>query len=118
MTETAPIDPEKQFVVVLKGRHHKVAWGPFDSRAAAEEFAAFVTVEIDPAEVRTLSSPVGELLAWHKSLAEQADVPGEAEDYGCHGCTCCTAEECHRGEGSGCPTDSLGDSVCPCTGAS
>jgi hypothetical protein len=115
MTETTPIDPEKRFVVVLKGHHHKVAWGPFDGRPAAEEFAEFVTAKIDPAEVRTLSSPVGELLAWHKSLAEQADVPGEAEDYGCGGCTCCSAEECYRGAYSRCPTDSLGDSICPCT---
>jgi hypothetical protein len=68
MTETTPIDPEKQFVVVLKG--HLVTWGPFDSRTAAEEFAEFVTREIDPAEVRTLSSPVGELLAWRRTMQE------------------------------------------------
>jgi hypothetical protein len=62
------IDPERQFVVVLKGQ--SVTWGPFETRSGADEFAAFVTEEIDPAEVRTLSSPVGELLAWRKAMQE------------------------------------------------
>jgi hypothetical protein len=62
------IDPESQFVVVAKG--HLVTWGPFGSREDAGKFAEFVTAEIDPAEVRTLSSPVGELLAWRKMLKE------------------------------------------------
>ena len=52
MTERMPIDPEKQFVVALTGQ--KVTWGPFLSR--------------DAAEVRTLSSPTGELLAWRKAM--------------------------------------------------
>jgi hypothetical protein len=65
MTEASPVDPEKQFVVVLKGPIG--TWGPFTGRAAAEEFAEFVTQEIDPAEIRPLSSPVGELLAWRKA---------------------------------------------------
>ena len=68
MAERTPIDPEKQFVVALTGQ--KVTWGPFPSRDAAEEFAEFVTAEIDPAEVRTLSSPTGELLAWRKAMQE------------------------------------------------
>ena len=68
MTDAAPIDPEKQFVVGIAGR--RVLWGPFDGRAAAEEFAEFVTDAIDPAEVRALSSPVGELLAWRKAMEE------------------------------------------------
>jgi predicted metal-binding protein len=33
----------------------------------------------------------------------------------CDGCGCCTHEGCHRFAGATCPTDSLGDSVCPCT---
>ena len=70
MAEGTPIDPEKQFVVVLKGHHQKVTWGPFGSRPAAEEFAGFVTAEIDPAEVRALSSPAGELLAWRRAMEE------------------------------------------------
>jgi hypothetical protein len=34
---------------------------------------------------------------------------------GCNGCGCCTHEGCHRFADATCPTDSLGDSVCPCT---
>jgi hypothetical protein len=33
----------------------------------------------------------------------------------CDGCGCCTHEGCHRFADATCPTDSLGDSVCPCT---
>jgi hypothetical protein len=70
MADRTPVDPEKQFVVVLTGHHSKVTWGPFDGREPAEEFAGFVTAEIDPAEVRTLSSPAGELLAWRRASKE------------------------------------------------
>jgi hypothetical protein len=66
MAERTPAGPERQFVVALKGHHQQVTWGPFATRADAEDFAGFVTREIDPAEVRTLSSPVGELLAWRR----------------------------------------------------
>lgn len=51
-----------QFVVVLTGQ--EVTWGPFGKRGDADQFAEFVTAEIDPAEVRTLCSPARELLAW------------------------------------------------------
>lgn len=34
----------------------------------------------------------------------------------CEDCFCCTAFGCHTGPDSTCPTDRLGDSVCPCTG--
>jgi hypothetical protein len=33
----------------------------------------------------------------------------------CEGCGCCNASGCHRGPDSLCPTNSLGESVCPCT---
>jgi hypothetical protein len=59
---------EGRFAVVLK--EQGVMWGPFATREEAGEFAEFVTAEIDPAEVRTLSSPVGELLAWRKAMEE------------------------------------------------
>lgn len=72
----ADIDPERQFIVVLKGQ--KVAWGPFDTHGNAEEFAEFATGEIDPAEVRTLSSPVGELLTWRKTMQELDRQEGES----------------------------------------
>jgi hypothetical protein len=34
---------------------------------------------------------------------------------GCEGCGCCSRQGCHRFADATCPTDSLGDSVCPCT---
>lgn len=33
----------------------------------------------------------------------------------CEGCGCCTRAGCHRGADATCPTNSVGDSVCPCT---
>ena len=63
------IDRERQFFVLLCNGQ-KAAWGPFAGRVEADRFAEFVTREIDPAEVRTLSSPVGELLAWRKTIKE------------------------------------------------
>lgn len=62
---------EQQFVVVLK--EQRAIWGPFATRSGADEFAEFVTQEIDPAEVRTLSSPVGELLAWRKAMEQMEE---------------------------------------------
>lgn len=60
--------PEVRFIVVLSDL--RWAWGPFATRSGAGEFADFVTREIDPAEVRALSSPVGELIAWRKKMLE------------------------------------------------
>ena len=65
-----------QFAVVLK--EQGVTWGPFATREEADEFAEFVTAEIDPAEVHALMWPAGELLAWRKvmlaHLETQRDV--------------------------------------------
>jgi hypothetical protein len=58
-----------QFVVVLKDQ--RFPRGPFAPYEGAAEFAEFVTTEIDPAEVRSLSSPVGELLAWRRVSKER-----------------------------------------------
>jgi hypothetical protein len=53
---------------MLADRRQTGTWGPFAERSDAEAFAEFVTKEIDPAEVRTLSSPVNELLSWRNSI--------------------------------------------------
>lgn len=45
------------------------------------------------------------------------DIWGGDTDYPCDSCTCCYSSGCHSREGSECPTDSLGDSICPCTEA-
>jgi hypothetical protein len=59
---------EGRFVVALK--EQGILFGPFANSEDAEEFADFVTAEIDPAEVRTLNSPAAELLAWRKAMLE------------------------------------------------
>lgn len=41
-----------------------------------------------------------------------------AHDTGCDYCLCCQADRCNRFPDSGCPTNSLGESICPCTEAS
>lgn len=63
----------RQFAVALKEKQG-VIWGPFATRKDADEFAEFVTAEIDPAEVRTLSTPAGELLAWRKAEREWREL--------------------------------------------
>lgn len=37
------------------------------------------------------------------------------DDDSCDSCTCCSFWRCRSGPDSDCPTDSAGDSVCPCT---
>ena len=78
MPEPTLIDPERQFIVALDNGL-KVAWGPFGSREEAEQFAAFIADEVDPAEVRTLSSPTGELLAWREASQEWGRLDAAAE---------------------------------------
>jgi len=51
------------------------------------------------------------LLAALDRHEQHAEPSGQCED-----CSCCIASGCHPGPGSTCPTDRLGDSVCPCTG--
>lgn len=45
-------------------------FGPFADRAEAGRFAAFITRETGPAEVRALMSPVAELLAWRDTIVK------------------------------------------------
>lgn len=65
-----------QFIVIVK-EHGIVPFGPFVSRVEAERFAAFLTAEVDPAEVRMLCSPVLELLNWRDHLASAEGKPDE-----------------------------------------
>lgn len=39
-------------------------YGPFADFAEAGKFADFLRIEVDPATVHEIKSPVGELLAW------------------------------------------------------
>lgn len=62
-------------VAVSDGETTVAEWGPFPSRVKAEQFAKFVTAEIDPARVMEvyaaeppagLLSPLAELLTWYE----------------------------------------------------
>jgi hypothetical protein len=58
--------------VVVLGSHlpyrQSACWGPFDSQAAADRFAAFVTEEIDPAQAIRVTGPASELLTWREDI--------------------------------------------------
>jgi hypothetical protein len=53
-------------------RHVSACW-IFDDEHAAQQFAAFVTAEIDPAVVLRALNPVNELLSWREQFAARKD---------------------------------------------
>ena len=58
--------------VVVLGSHmayHASACWVFTDRDVAERFAAYVTREIDPAQVIKAMDPVSELLNWREHIA-------------------------------------------------
>lgn len=58
----------------------------------------------------------GELKQAHALIDElEQAAPAMAARGECEGCGCCSQAGCHRFADATCPTDSLGDSVCPCT---
>lgn len=59
-------EPAGPFAVVIDGQ---AVFGPIADREEAERFAAFAAVEIDPARVCPLLSPVAELLNWRDMMA-------------------------------------------------
>jgi len=56
-----------QYVVVL--REQGTAYGPFSHHSTAVQFAAYLTAEVDPADVCGLCSPVEDLLTWREHIA-------------------------------------------------
>lgn len=52
----------------------------------------------------------------HGAEAAMRDAGAQAATGRCEDCFCCIASGCHTRPDSTCPTNSLGDSVCPCTG--
>ena len=57
----------RHFAVRLTGS--RSTWGPFTDKGLAEQFADYVTHEIDPAEVIPMQDPVRDLLAWRRGVA-------------------------------------------------
>lgn len=48
---------------------HHVCYGPFTSEEEAQQFAAFMTAEVDPAFVEELHAALPELLTWRTDVA-------------------------------------------------
>lgn len=64
--------------LVVVATESGTVFGPFATRVEADRFAAFVTEEVDPAEVRILCSPVVELLNWRDHCVP-AVKPGDPD---------------------------------------
>lgn len=57
------------------------------------------------------------LYAAGQIAAPAAEAPTVDDSDECDYCSCCRHSRCHQGPDSGCPTNSLGESICPCTEA-
>jgi len=68
------------------------------------------------AEARAELEQLRQAAATDHQAAHRVREDWDAGRGQCDDCTCCTASGCRVGLGSTCPTDRLGDSVCPCTG--
>jgi hypothetical protein len=104
-------------------------WNKLQGAATHEEFQEEIDRLIGEsvktaAELAAAHARVAELEAAHARCADlYVGGHGPAgvievtafSSSGCDGCGCCTHEGCHRFADATCPTDSLGDSVCPCT---
>lgn len=65
----------QQHIVILRG--HATAFGPFDHHGDAARFAAYLTQEVDPADVLPLCSPVRDLLNWREHVLLAPRTPTE-----------------------------------------
>jgi hypothetical protein len=104
---TAPADTAAANLRAVTAEH--IADGRLDAPRYAE---ADVTAVLDERE--RLAARIAELEAELANVL-RADGSADYSSGGCDGCGCCTHEGCHRFAGATCPTDSLGDSACPCT---
>jgi len=60
---------------IVRLTEQKATYGPFDDRASADRFAAFLTSEVDPATVEQLHDPVTELLNWRDAMHAGGHLP-------------------------------------------
>lgn len=98
-------------------------FGSGDAATAFREDLRLVLAALDRHEQGTGSVlGTGREVAGHAGrfgpVPERVEITHQAAGPrgGCEDCSCCVASGCHTGPGSICPTDRLGDSVCPCTG--
>ena len=59
------------YIARLTGQ--RIPYGPIIGQHAAARFAAFLTAEVDPADVERLRDPVAELLGWHGQFGHPAE---------------------------------------------
>lgn len=72
---------DARWMVLLEtGPHEHVPYGPFDDEATAEHFADYLSVEVDPAKVIKMLSPVMELITYYRRTVEQAAARTAATD--------------------------------------
>lgn len=57
---------DRQYAVVMYTNGELHGYGPLDE-VRARAFAAFLTAEVDPAHIITLTSPADELMAWYET---------------------------------------------------
>lgn len=75
------------FVVIMRtgaAPYEFVAYGPAPTRESADEFAAFLNAEVDPATVVPLRSPTAELLGFWRTFRDEIarNAAGEATPPG------------------------------------
>jgi hypothetical protein len=54
-------------VVLLDSAHGPYAYGPFDEKENADQFASFLSAEVDPARVLRLIPPIDEMYGWWRN---------------------------------------------------
>lgn len=62
-------------VLLETGQHEHVPYGPFDEEVDAEHFADYLSVEVDPAKVIKMLSPVMELITYYRRTIDQKAAP-------------------------------------------
>lgn len=68
-----------QWIVLLDTGRERFAYGPTEDEDTANDFAAFLTAEVDPAVALKLRSPTKELLAyWQQQDEEPVEIPNAA----------------------------------------
>lgn len=55
-----------KYIVRLKEQGN--CYGPFGDKATADGFAAYLTAEVDPAEVLHVSDPAADLLSFYRQF--------------------------------------------------
>ena len=86
-----------------------------DVETVLQEHAA-MTAELERQRVERGALVAGYDKRGHEIAELRRDRDARQSGSGeCEGCGCCSQAGCHRFADATCPTDSLGDSVCPCT---